>query len=562
MFLVQLKRLSLILLLLLCTSPATLNAQSMSIERVATGLSQPLFVTYAPGDASRLYIVERFGTIKIMDLASGNITNFMTVPGVDSNFEGGLLGLAFHPDFANNRYFYVNYTEWTGTDRSRIVRYTATNAESADPVTAETVVEYNQPEQNHNGGWLGFSPIDGYLYIATGDGGGGNDLHGTIGNGQDITNNLLGKILRLDVDGDDFPGDANRNYAIPKNNPFVGVSGDDEIFLYGLRNPWRCSFDRLTGDLYIGDVGQNFREEINVFPVNGFPDRNLGWRLREGTFPTPGSVGGPQPADGVNPIYQYPWGSGPFSGRSCTGGYVYRGPIGGLQGIYFFYDHQTNNFWSLRYDGSDPATFDGTNFTELTRWNDLITIDAGSIFTVASMGEDAEGNLYLLDRTGGEIFKIADAQFSVDGTLTGVEAVVGVYQSGSEKDLAESDGNTLNYSAEATAAGQPALELLIDGTVPATDPNSLVFQFESLVNTPNLVQSIEVFNYLTETFETFDKRGASTSNESITIEVSDPISYISAMGEVRARVRLTATGPVVGFPWSLAMDRIGWQILQ
>ena len=565
MFPVQLKRLAIAISLLVI--PSLLNAQSMSIERVATGLSQPLVATCVPGDATRLYIAERSGTIKILNLTSGNVTTFMTVPGVDTNFEGGLLGLAFHPDFmtATEKYFYVNFTEWTGTDRTRIVRYTATDADTASSATAQQVLEFNQPQQNHNGGWIGFSPIDEYLYIATGDGGNFNDTgtgHSAGGNAQDITNNLLGKMLRLDVDGDDFPGDATRNYAIPPDNTFVGVSGDDEIFLYGLRNPWRCSFDRLNGDLYIGDVGQNAREEIDVYPGAGHPDRNMGWRLREGTIQTPSAgIGGPRPTDNVDPIYDYPR-VGLFGGTSCTGGYVYRGKdIADFQGLYFFTDHNSNTFWSIRFDGSDPSTFDGTNFTSLRRWNNNITIDAGSIFSVASMGEDDEGNLYILDRTGGEIFKIVDGSLFTDGTLSMVLPINGTYQSGSEADLDESDGNTMDYSSVVPVSG-PAIDLWFFGSVPMTNPDLLRFNLESQVTTPNLTQTIELYNFLTDGFEVFDTRTASTSNELVTVEVEDTANYTDVNGDVRARVTLTADGPVTGFPWTLKMDQAGWQILE
>src|SRR5690606_38231904 len=169
------------------------------------------------------------------------------------------------------------------------------------------ILSFNQPQPNHNGGWIDFGPNDGYLYIATGDGGGGND-NGTghtagTGNAQDTTDNLLGKMLRIDGHGDDFPPDNPRNYAIPEDNPFVGVNGDDEIWSYGLRNPFRSSFDRANGDLWIGDVGQTRREEINYQPADSSGGENYGWRLREGIIPTPGGVGGSRPEGNVEPIY-------------------------------------------------------------------------------------------------------------------------------------------------------------------------------------------------------------------------------------------------------------------
>jgi hypothetical protein len=281
----------------------------------------------------------------------------------------------------------------------------------ADAGSAAPVLSIAQPQPNHNGGWIAFGP-DGYLYVASGDGGGGDDndtghTAGT-GNAQDITNNLLGKLLRLDVDGDDFPADATRNYAIPADNPFAGVVGDDEIWAYGLRNPWRASFDRATGDLYIGDVGQSNREEIDVQPAASAGGENYGWRLREGTIATPtGGVGGTPPPGAIDPIYDYLHGNGPFLGNSVTGGYVYRGPAASLQGHYFFADFIDSRLWSLRWDGSDPSTFDGTNYTELadhTADPDFAP-DQGSLVNISSFGEDAAGNLYLVS-LGGDVFRI------------------------------------------------------------------------------------------------------------------------------------------------------------
>ena len=268
----------------ICLLPALLNAQELVFERIASGLNNPIFIAHAPGDPDRLYIAQRAGAIRILDLSNPGSapTTFMTVPSVNTSFEGGLLGLAFHPDFQNNGFFYVNFTTSAGGPfRTRIARFTATSPTSANSNTQQVVIEVTQPQQNHNAGWIGFSPNDNFLYVALGDGGGANDTGAghtaNIGNSQDITNNLLGSMLRLDVDGDDFPADNNRNYAIPSDNTFVGVTGDDEIWLYGLRNPFRCSFDRATGDLYIGDVGQGQREEISLYPADGLANRNMGW---------------------------------------------------------------------------------------------------------------------------------------------------------------------------------------------------------------------------------------------------------------------------------------------
>jgi glucose/arabinose dehydrogenase len=245
----------------------------MTTTRVASGLASPVFLTSPPGDTARAFIVESAATstsgrIRILNLPGNTLeaTPYLTVSGIAAGGEQGLLGLAFHPSFATNGRFYVNYTDAAGD--TRIVRYQANvpymTSTTADAASAQLVLFVDQPFSNHNGGWLGFGP-DGYLYCALGDGGSAGDPGNRA---QTISNMLLGKMLRLDVNGADaFPGDPNKNYAIPPTNPFVGVTGDDEIWAFGLRNPWRNGFDRATGELYIGDVGQNAWEEIDVQPA-------------------------------------------------------------------------------------------------------------------------------------------------------------------------------------------------------------------------------------------------------------------------------------------------------
>jgi glucose/arabinose dehydrogenase len=401
------------------------GAQGFETVRIADGLARPVFLTAPPEDLGRVFVVEQHtGRILIIRLPTFSLeaTPFLTVAGISTGDEQGLLGLAFHPDYATNGLFYVYYTD----PDTRIVRYQVSAVpDVANPLSATPVLSFDQPQSNHNGGWIGFGP-DGFLYVASGDGGSANDsgtghTSGT-GNAQDITSNLLGKILRIDVDADVFPADPLRNYAIPSGNPFVGVTGDDEIWAYGLRNPWRASFDRLTGDLYVGDVGQNTCEELDVQPGESTGGENYGWRLREGMIATPtGGVGGPRPPGAIDPIFDYPHGaipcSGPgpgFSGIAITGGYVYRRPVPGLEGRYFFADYGTANLWSLRYDGSDPSTFDGTNYLELTdhTGDPAFTPDVGTIDLVSSFGEDAAGNLYVVDlgvtSASGEVFFVPE----------------------------------------------------------------------------------------------------------------------------------------------------------
>jgi glucose/arabinose dehydrogenase len=395
------------------------------LDRIASGLSRPVFVAPAPGDDSRLFIVEQHtGQIKILntDDNSINATPFLTIGGLSTANEQGLLGLAFHPDYANNGRFFVNVTVQIGptTDvypwRTEIREY----RRSADPNVASasftSVLRFDQPANNHNGGWMAFNPSlgtngDQYLYIASGDGGDGDDVGSghtePDGNAQDLSSNLLGKMLRIDVNSDAFPADANRNYAIPPTNPFASTAGDDEIWAYGLRNPWRNSFDRQTGDLWIADVGQNDVEEVNFQSANSAGGVNYGWRVMEGTRCNDSNDTIPcNDPRLTGPVHEY--GRGSTGGFSITGGYVYRGPVDSLDGNYFFTDYGTGNVWSFRYDGATK--------TDLTQWNSRMSTSAGSLANIASFGEDNAGHLYFVT-LGGEIHRIRSA-----GTLEPIVA--------------------------------------------------------------------------------------------------------------------------------------------
>lgn len=370
----------------------------LSLEPVVTGLtSNPLFVTHAPGDASRLFIVSRRGQIEIVKnqaLLPVPFLNISTL--VTSVGETGLLGMAFHPDYQQNGYFYLNYAPTiSGQLKTRIVRYQVlgdpATSDVADPASESILIEFDQPFSNHNGGMIAFGPNDGYLYIATGDGGSGNDPNNLA---QDL-GEIFGKLLRIDVDlqAGNTPS-GNGTYAIPNDNPFVGQPGVlPEIWAYGLRNPWRFSFDRATGDLYLGDVGQNAREEIDFQRADSAGGENYGWRILEGTRCNTSVSGVTQPIcdalDAVPPIHEY---VNPTEGRAVMGGYVYRGnAIGGLRGTFFFADSSAARIWSLRYDGSQVS-----EYLERTAEVD----PTGLLNAPVSFGEDLDGELYLVDLLG------------------------------------------------------------------------------------------------------------------------------------------------------------------
>jgi cysteine-rich repeat protein len=360
---------------------------TLTSRRVATGLSSPLFATSPPGDLNRLFIVQQGGQIRILDLGTETIlaTPFLTVSPISTGGERGLLSMAFDPNYQTNARFYVNYTNSSGN--TVVAQYTTTGADpaanTADAGSAVILKTITQDFSNHNGGQLQFGS-DGFLYVGMGDGGAGDDPNNRAQN----LGSLLGKMLRLDVD--------NPPTYVAAGNPF-----GDEIWSYGLRNPWRFSFDALTGDMYIGDVGQNTREEIDFEPA-GVSGTNYGWDCREGSIATPTNSGGygcvatdPTLTD---PIYDVALG---VDGTcSITGGYVYRGcDIPGLSGTYFFSDYCGDYIKTFRYAGGIVGAGDITNRTT------ELTPDVGSFTSIVSFGEDGSGAMYIVSLNG-SVFKI------------------------------------------------------------------------------------------------------------------------------------------------------------
>lgn len=391
-------------------SPARLHAQPLSLQQTAAGFNQPLFVTAPQGDA-RLFVVEKGGTIRVVQGGSTLATPFLDMSAsVSTAGEGGLLGMAFDPNYASNGRVYVNYID-AATSNTVVARYTVSGDSNAlNPASAETILTVAQPPglSNHKGGWIGFRPGDAAnLYIATGDGGGGDDPSNRA---QNLTDNL-GKILRVDVSGTG-PG-----YAIPADNPFAGaVAGNDEIWAYGVRNPFRNSFDRQTGDFYIADVGQGTREEVNFESAATPGGRNYGWRPLEGSGDNPG-VGDPAPPGATDPIHDYTHAGQAQGTASITGGYVYRGDaIPELDGTYFYGDFVNGTIFSFDYDG--------TTLTNLTdRSAELNTAALLGTFSISSFGEDGFGELYVVD-IDGSIYKLVPEPTAPLLSCLGIAALI------------------------------------------------------------------------------------------------------------------------------------------
>jgi glucose/arabinose dehydrogenase len=420
-------------LLLGSTISGQLPAQpvpGLAAVRVASGLTAPLFVTAPPGDYNRIFIVQQTGQVRILNLATGtlNSTAFLDIhASIVAGGEQGLLGLAFDPDYATNGKFYVNFTAPGGAYNhgvTHIAQFTVSaDPDVADPTSVKTLLTFDQPQTNHNGGWIGFSARSGddhNLYIATGDGGNANDADGGVGHHEPGGNaqwnqTLLGKMLRIHVDP------ATGTYTIPSGNPFANAAPPvkQEIWLLGLRNPFRDSFDRLTNRMFIGDVGQDTREEVDVQQASN-PDggENYGWRDREGFVQNPAyATATPTPTPSpprVDPIFDYPHPAPPsgLAGQTVIGGYVYRGKqIPALTGTYVFADYlgpegpgnpnDLGRIYTLNFDGTTAS-----NPQDIT--TELFPTSTGdyNLVNPTSLGEDANGELYICDISAGSVYKI------------------------------------------------------------------------------------------------------------------------------------------------------------
>ncbi|MES1198454.1 MAG: PQQ-dependent sugar dehydrogenase, partial [Pseudomonadota bacterium] len=373
-------------------------AGAIVVHRVATGFDQPLFLTGKGDGTGRVLVVEKTGRIRILDPATGAVaaTPFLDVSTqIATDSERGLIGLALAPDFATSHVFYVDLVNTSGTIEIRRYHTMSGNNDLADTSTADVILTIPHPGQsNHNGGWIGFG-ADNLLYIATGDGGGSGDPNG---NGQN-PNALLGKMLRIDPSSDAFPADANRDYAIPPGNPFATSGGAPEIWLMGLRNPFRNSFDSATGNLWIGDVGQDAVEEVDLARPSD-SGKNYGWNILEGTSTYAGGT-----TTGLTPpILQYPHGTGALQGNTVIGGYVYHGPVTQLRNQYIFADYINKRIWSVPVSSvTQGTTLANTSFTDLTT---TFAPDVGSYAGISSFGLDDAGNLYIVDVANGSVFEV------------------------------------------------------------------------------------------------------------------------------------------------------------
>lgn len=360
----------------LVATPAA-AAGSVSFSAILTGYSRPVLVTAPRGGSRRIFIVEQTGRIQVATYSNGSWQKKGTFLDIRDRVkynggEQGLLGLAFDPGYASNGRFYVNYTRKSDGD-TVVAEFRRSSATRARKSSARQVMRINQPYSNHNGGMLAFGP-DGYLYIGTGDGGSGGDP----GNRAQSKGSLLGKILRIRP-----YRSGRRAYTIPSSNPFVGRSGADAIWAYGLRNPWRFSFDRVSGDLWIGDVGQGRREEIDLATNSSGRGRgvNYGWRRCEGNITYPG---GSTCRFGKQPLKTYVTHG---SGRcAVTGGYAYRGPnYPAWAGRYVYGDYCSGHVWVINKSGST-----------------VVSRDTG--YLISGFGEDGAGRLFMTDLKGRILF--------------------------------------------------------------------------------------------------------------------------------------------------------------
>jgi glucose/arabinose dehydrogenase len=389
------------MVVLASASSSVAGDPALTTEVVATGLDVATYIASPPDDASRLFVTQQNGEIRVVEDGMLLATPFLDIANLVPNETfNGLLGIAFHPSYAKNGHFYLHHPRGAGaSDRITIARYTASDDPNvADPTSREEimVLPYPATPGHHVGGWIGFGP-DGYLYVPLGD---GNTTGGEAGGGAraQSLDSPWGKVLRIDVNGDDFPDDDDRDYAIPAHNPFVGAGGNEAVWSLGLRQPYRASFDRETGDFWIADVGLFAREEIDFQPASSTGGENYGWNCAEGDLCTSNGNCSCQTGELTAPIIDYTH----AFGCSLSGGAVYRGSaIPDLAGTYFYADYCSNRIWSLRYENGEVVD-------AVERTDELEPPGAVAFDSILAIGEGPGGELYISDNNN--VYRIVPAE--------------------------------------------------------------------------------------------------------------------------------------------------------
>lgn len=543
--------------ILAITTSALLTAGSalaapppIRLDNVASGFSLPLGFVQDPSNPSVQYVLQQRGRIRVLVNGVVQANDLLDLTGVasTSGSERGLMGLAFPPNYAQDGRLYVNYTR--NSDGATIVarfQRDPNNPLRALPGSQEILLTIAQPFSNHNGGNLVFGP-DGYLYIGNGDGGSGGDPNHLAQN----PNSLLGKMLRIDVS-------PTTGYAIPADNPFVDndpIPARHEIWAFGVRNPWRWSFDNPalggTGAMVMADVGQNAWEEINYEPA-GRGGRNYGWRLREGAHNYDTSL----PAAYTpltEPIHEYSH----TVGRSITGGFVYRGyNLGSAwQGRYFFADYVLGKIFSMQITTNQQGEGVASDVREHTA--EL----GGSSFigNVASFGEDSSGELYVVSFNG-TVRRLAPQQspYIYGDTFTRVR---GLPVSGDLESLKFNDDNRLETRPDVfRTSSVPPVQVRVDGTCPVANPSELRFTLESRADRANINQRILLYNFFTDQYDQVNTRILTTSDVTVQIvNTTNPAQYVNPNNRrVRALIQCNAIAFSIAPVWVTGIDRAVWE---
>lgn len=522
----------------------------LSLQTYVSGFSRPLAFVQHPTDPTIQFVVQQYGLIKIVENGSVRTPEFLDLRSVasTSGSERGVLGLAFPPDYETTRRFYVNYTS-RSTGATQVVRYLrdANNRYIADPNPDTILMTVSQPFSNHNGGGINFGP-DGYLYIGMGDGGSGGD---PINHGQRPTS-LLGKMLRINVEGEGA-------YTIPIDNPFVDddpIDALDEIWAFGVRNPWRWTFDSLTGAMVMADVGQDRYEEVNYEPA-GAGGRNYGWRRREGAHNFNLSLP-PAYEPLTEPILEY------FHnvGFSITGGYVYRGTELGPEfcGRYFFADYVTRRLWSVQIIvDEETGEVEATGLVEHT----AEVGGTGQVGAVSSFGVDASGEVYIVNFSGQVRRIVTNATIAQPTSVTRVRGIPG---SGDVSDLLCNDNSryvTKPDIFQPAPLDNPSVQVEIIGTSSITNPTEIRFVLQSQANINDSIrQNIMLFDYIANDYVRLDQRVISTTDQNVeVIVVANPSRFVKQNnGEVKALIQ--HVGLLLSLPqrWTAGIDLASWSI--